>query len=344
MNTLQQQLNKIKEKNILPLYLVQGNEQFLVEKVKKAFLESVLEEDEADLNFGQFNMTETSVEAALQEAESFPFFGDRRLVFIQEPYFLTADKTKNEIEHDINYLLTYVNNPSDFSVVVIFASYDKLDKRKKVTKELTKAAEVIDVSPMQERELLQYVSNYCSSIGYEFEDNALKLLLERTNYNLTSIMSELDKLVLFHTDDHLISNQSINDLVTRSLESNVFSINDFVLSGNVQAAILAFNDLLKQKEEPIKIMAIMMNQFRLLLQVKILRSQGYQQSEMASALKEHPYRIKLAMQKERNFSKKTLSTAYHHLIEADYNIKSGKMASHLQFELFVMQFRDSCIN
>lgn len=344
MNDLKKQLTKIKNKQLAPVYLVQGNEQFITEKIRKAFLSSVLEEDEASLNFGQFNMKETTVDMAIQEAESFPFFGDKRLVFINDPYFLTGEQVKSDIDHDLNQLMDYVKNPSDFSVVVIFASYEKLDKRKKLTKTLLKEVEVIDATPMQERELSAYVKNHCQDKGYQLDQQALSLLLSRTNFKLTAIMSELDKLMLFHTEDRQITSESIMALVTPSLESNVFSINDYVLSGNVQAAIAAFNDLVKQKEEPIKILAIMINQFRLLLQVKILRNHGYQQAEIAKVLKVHPYRVQLAVKKEQAFSKEVLSLAYRHLIDADYNIKTGKMASHLQFELFVMQFRDSCLN
>lgn len=341
MSQLQKQLNEIKNKLFKPVYLVLGNEQYLIEKTKQAFGDSVLDEDEASMNFGQFNMKETPVDLAVQEAESFPFFGDRRLVFIQDPYFLTGEKVKTDVEHDLNQFMQYVENPSDFSVMVIFAPYEKLDKRKKITKLLTKHAEVLDVNPMNERELPAYIANYVSSKGFSFEPRAMDVLIERTNHQLTAIMSELDKLFLFHSDDRTITIETINLLVARSLESNIFNINKYVLSGNVHVAIQSYNDLLKQKQDPIKIIAIMMGQFRLLIQAKILRTQGYQAQEITRSLKIHPYRVKLALQQEKQFSKELLSTAYRQLIDTDYMIKSGQVESKLQFELFVMNFNDS---
>lgn len=341
MSQLQNQLREINSKSFKPVYLVLGNEQYLIEKTKQAFLDSVLEDDEASMNFGQFNMKETPIDLAVQEAESFPFFGDKRLVFIHEPYFLTGEKVKNDVEHELSQLIKYVENPSDFSIVVIFAPYEKLDKRKKITKSLVKHAETLDVSPMNERELPSYIDSYVGSRGFSFEPRAMDLLIERTNYQLTAIMSELDKLFLFHMDDRKITIETINLLVARSLESNIFNINKYVLNGNVQEAIQSYNDLLKQKQDPIKIIAIMMGQFRLLLQAKILRTQGYQAQEITSSLKIHPYRVKLALQQEKQFSKELLSTAYRQLIDTDYLIKSGQVESKLQFELFVMRFSDS---
>lgn len=341
---LQSQLADIKNNKLAPIYLVQGTEQYLVEKIKRTFTEVVLDEADEGLNFGQFNMTDSLVESAIAEAETYPFFGDKRLVFIHEPGFLTAEKAKSDLDHDLNQLMAYAQNPADFTVLVIFANYEKLDKRKKVTKTLMKEAVVIDANPLEEKDLINYIDQYVSAQGYSFEKGALPLLIERTNANLTAMMGELSKLFLFHYDEKVITSDAINQLVNRSLESNVFSINDHVLSGNVQAAISVFNDLLLQKEEPIKIIAIMITQFRLLLQVKILRSKGYQQAEIAQTLKVHPYRVKLAMQKEKAFSQNALSTAYRYLIDADDNIKTGKLSSDLQFELFVMQFKDSALN
>ncbi len=40
--------------------------------------------------------------------------------------------------------------------MVIFADVDKLDERKKITKQLKKAAVVIDVAPMKEADVRQY--------------------------------------------------------------------------------------------------------------------------------------------------------------------------------------------
>ena len=74
----------------------------------------------------------------IQEAQSLPFFGDQRLIFCGAAFFLTAEKA-NVPEHDLDDFLLYLKNPMDTAfVLVIFAEYDKLDERKKITKQLKK--------------------------------------------------------------------------------------------------------------------------------------------------------------------------------------------------------------
>lgn len=341
---IEDQFKKIKDQDLAPLYLVQGDDQYLLDQVKKSLSQALLDQDEASMNFGQFNMMADSLDMALSDAESYPFFGDKRLVYIQDPFFLTGEKRKTDLDHDLDRLLAYLQNPADFTVLVFFAPYEKLDKRKKVTKALLQEAEIIDASSPDQRDLKDMVQKKVKARGYQFDKGALKALVEKTNANLSRVMQELDKLFLYHLDDKIITVQSVDQVVSPSLESNVFSINDYILSGQSQAAIRAFNDLIQQKEEPIKIIAIMMNQFRLLLQVKILRTKGYQQGEIAKILKVHPYRVKLAIEKQEIFSKQSLSTAYRYLIESDHLIKTGKVNSQLQFELFALQFKDSVMN
>ena len=130
---IEDQLKKIKDQDLAPLYLVQGDDQYLLDQVKKSLSQALLDQDEASMNFGQFNMMADSLDMALSDAESYPFFGDKRLVYIQDPFFLTGEKRKTDLDHDLDRLLAYLQNPADFTVLVFFAPYEKLDKRKKVT-------------------------------------------------------------------------------------------------------------------------------------------------------------------------------------------------------------------
>jgi DNA polymerase-3 subunit delta len=339
MSQLEKELARIRKGNYKRVYLVHGTEDYLIEQVKQVFVQTLLKDEEAaDFNFGQYDMKETPVGVALQEAESFPFFGDERLLFIHQPYFLTGERVSNGPEHELKELEDYLENPSDFTVCVFFAPYDKLDKRKKVTKLLTKEAVTLDVQPMNERDMVQYVKSVCQEAGYAFKDQAFELLLDLTDRNLSRMMQELDKLMLYHQESKMIVKSSVEQLVSKSLEQNIFELNEFVLKKDVKRSIALYQDLLTQKEDPIKIIALMIGQFRLLLQVKILRKKGYQQGDIASLLKVHPYRVKLAMQKEQQFDQSLLSNAHHHLIDADYQIKSGKVNPEMQFELFVLKF------
>lgn len=335
--SLQTVLKEIREKKIAPIYLVLGTEIYLSELFKTELLSQLFEPGDDEFNVTAYDMEETSLSAALAEAETLPFFGDHRLVFIENPYFLTSEKKSTGIEHDMKELTAYLEQPSDSTVLVFQANVEKLDERKKISKLLKKKAVVVDVSPMDEKALKTYVQQSIQSEGYTIEPKAFDLLLHLSDFQLTKVMGELQKLYLFSSEEKRILLTTVEALVPKSLEHNVFDLSSEILSGNSGKALQTYGDLLLQGEETIKLSAILVSQIRLLLQIKILAQLGYQQANIAEALKIHPYRIKLGMQQSKRFELSRLEKIFDELVENDFIVKTGKMDKELLFELFILK-------
>lgn len=187
--------------------------------------------------------------------------------------------------------------------MVIFADVDKLDERKKITKQLKKAAVVIDVAPMKEADVRQYLQQSLANDGIEMSREAFDLFLRLTDLQLSKAMQELQKLRLYAGNGNKITKEIVLQLIPKTLEHNVFELTSDVLKGNVSDALRLYDDLLLQGEETIKINAILISQVRLLLQAAILMKIGYQQANIAETLGIHPYRVKLAMQQARGLEK-----------------------------------------
>ncbi|MFD0896948.1 DNA polymerase III subunit delta [Loigolactobacillus binensis] len=333
-------LKQLKQQKPASIYLVQGTESHLIDQVKTA-LQKLLSSDEMTMNFGNYDLAVTPLATALDDAMSAPFFGERRLVFVENPIFLTAESKQAKVVHDVASFLTYLNDPPQTTTLVIFAAYAKLDERKKVTKTLKKQATLVDVQPLSEQQAQQYVRTYLKAQQLTIEPAALKLLIARTEANLSLMMAELTKLALYALQDHQITLTAVQQLVTQSLEQNVFTLVDAVMGHNVAQALTLYHQLVLQKEEPLKLNAILVSQFRLLLQVKILQRSGYSQGELAKVLHAHPYRIKLAINQARKFQQSALRQAYLGLIDLEYKLKTSQQAPELLFQLFMLQFSQS---
>lgn len=332
------EIAKIKKGVFSPVYLFLGTEMYFIQEARKTLLEYSMPTEDQDLNIGMYNMDEAPLGNALEDAESIPFFGDRRVVIVDNPIFLTGEKPKGSVEHDIEWLERYLNHPSDTTILVFFAPYEKLDNRKKISKLIQKKANVVNVSPLKDTETRQYLSKVIQNEGYQMDRQTVQFFFERIEDNLSKGMDELQKLFLAAMDDKKITKRMVEDLVPRNLEQNIFDIVTYVLKKDVEKAIQTYRDLLLQKEEPIKINAILLGQFRLLIQVKLLAKKGYQQPDMTKVLKIHPYRIKLANQQIRNLNEKKLTDAYLGLVEAETKMKTGDGLKEVQFELFMLKY------
>lgn len=318
-----------------PVYLIIGTEAYIIQETLKRIEENALIADEAEFNYANFDLTETSIEVAIGEAESVPFWGDRKVVILQRPTFLTSEKDK--VDHQIKGFENYLNEPVPFTILVIVAGVDKLDARKKISKLVQKNAVVIDATAPNEQSLLRWLSERATALNMDYEPAAMQELMVLTNFQLSVAIQELEKIALF-VNGGLMTVQIVEDMVVRSLEQNVFQLTEKVVSKETGKALRIYQDLIKQKEEPIKILALLISQFRLMNQVKIMKKKGYSDPEMARTLKVHPYRAKLAAQSVRNIELIHLQTALAALAKADFELKTGRGLPGQKVEWFIFNW------
>ena len=334
----EKQLDRIKNGQVNLVYLVQGKEPYLQELARKVFLETIVAPEDQDLNVGRFNMEEVSIQTAMQDAESVPYFGERRLVLVDNPSFFTGEKEKKSMDHQLERLQAYLENPMESSVMVFFAPYDKLDQRKKIVKQLKKVAVLLDASELTERDVKQYIQDSLRNHQYSIQEEALETLLVKTQYSLTNSMKELDKLMIASIDTKMIPLELVESLVAKTLEQNIFELGESILKKEGVKALQIYHDMLLQKEDPLKMNAILLGQFRLLLQVSYLKREGYQESEIQKTLGVHPYRVKIALQQSRRFGLPLLEKAFMQLVDTEYALKTSVGIKEMQLEWFILQF------
>lgn len=334
----EKQLDRIKNGQVNLVYLVQGKEPYLQELARKVFLETIVAPEDQDLNVGRFNMEEVSIQTAIQDAESVPFFGERRLVLVDNPSFFTGEKEKKSMDHQLERLQAYLENPMESSVMVFFAPYDKLDQRKKIVKLLKKVAVLLDASELTERDVKQYIRDSLHNHQYSIQEEALETLLVKTQYSLTNSMKELDKLMIASIDTKMIPLELVESLVAKTLEQNIFELGESILKKEGVKALQIYHDMLLQKEDPLKMNAILLGQFRLLLQVSYLKREGYQEPEIQKTLGVHPYRVKIALQQSRRFGLPLLEKAFMQLVDTEYALKTSVGIKEMQLEWFILQF------
>ncbi|CAJ2232308.1 DNA polymerase III subunit delta [Fructilactobacillus sanfranciscensis] len=331
-------IDKIKtiSKNQEPVYLITGKNDYWENEVMKQ-IKKIIPEEEQTMNFATFDMEETPLSVAINDALSIPFFGEKRLVLIKNAYFLSGSHSKSKIKHNIEELEQYLDNPSIETVLIILAPYDKLDGRKKIVKKLKSKSSMITLNDFSERETIDFVRNQVKMQGYQINSDAMNEFYARTLGDLSKMMNELQKIFIYCKDSKEITVEVIDKLVSKSLDQNVFALVDYIVTGKTTQAIHFFHQLLEQKQEPIQINAILESHFRLLLQVKILMQHSYSQNMMTTTLKIHPYRVKLAMQSTQRFSLNYLKDAYLHLVQIECKLKSSTDNPELLFEMFAIE-------
>ena len=93
-----------------------------------------------DFNVSIFDMEEKTIEEAIEDAYTIPFLTDYRAVILTNSIFLTTSKERAEdgstkgTKRDMTALLSYLNSPSDSTILIIECPKSNLDNNNPVVK------------------------------------------------------------------------------------------------------------------------------------------------------------------------------------------------------------------
>lgn len=328
-------IEEIKKKKFEPVYYFYGVESFMIEALKQALIEHVMPEEDQETNLGIYDLEEVAIQEVIHDAETYPFLGERKLIFAINADFLLAKPSKTEVEHYPEALISYLDNPAPYSILVVIAPYEKVDERKKVVKQMKKKAKAVACEPVKEWNIQQVITSIAKKHGVHISKNVIDYFVEKIGTNLMLIHSEMEKLALYVGEGNTIRLEDAEIMLSNQENSSALKLVDAIIAEDLAKAIEVTRDLQKLKEDAIALLALIASQFRTLLQVKILRQKGYNQKQMANHLKIHPYVAKLAINRQAKFEMRELQEALLVLSETDSQIKNGQMDKTLAFELLL---------
>ena len=322
------------------LSLFTGTDQGQFEVMKSQVLKQI-GYDSADLNFAYFDMKEVVYKDVELELVSLPFFADEKIVILDHFVDITTAKKRYLTDDELKSFEDYLENPLPSSKLVIFAE-GKLDSKRRLVKLLKRDATVFEAIEPKEQEIRAYFQKWAQELGLTFAGKSFEQLLIKSGFQF----SEIQKNLLFlqaYKDNGVITEEDIVEAIPKTLQDNIFDLTQLILGKKIDQARDLVKDLTLQGEDEIKLIAIMLGQFRLYTQVKILQESGQTESQMVSSLGRYlgrnpnPYQIKFALRDTRALSLNFLQDSIRYLIQADYQIKTGVYEKGYLFEKALLQ-------
>ena len=329
----------------LPSILVlTGEDVGQFEWLKKDILKKI-GYDPSDLNYSYFDMKEASYAEVELDLLSLPFFADEKIVILDHLLDLTTAKKRNLTDEDLKQFENYLENPSESTRLVIFAE-GKLDSKRRLVKLLKRDSQIIEATTPKEQDLKRYFSSQAQELGLQFVGDSLDQLLLKSGYDFGESQKNL-ALLQAYKEDGQITLEEIEEVVPKSLQDNIFDLTQMILKCQIDQARNLVKDLRLQGEDEIKLIAILLSQFRMYSQVKIFSEEGQSESQIVASLSElsgrkvNPYQVKFALRDSRRLSLSFLKQAMMIFIEADYAIKSGTYEKDYLFDLALLKVANS---
>ena len=327
-----------------PILVLTGEDVGQFEWLKKDILKKI-GYDPSDLNYSYFDMKEASYAEVELDLLSLPFFADEKIVILDHLLDLTTAKKRNLTDEDLKQFENYLENPSESTRLVIFAE-GKLDSKRRLVKLLKRDSQIIEATTPKEQDLKRYFSSQAQELGLQFVGDSLDQLLLKSGYDFGESQKNL-ALLQAYKEDGQITLEEIEEVVPKSLQDNIFDLTQMILKCQIDQARNLVKDLRLQGEDEIKLIAILLSQFRMYSQVKIFSEEGQSESQIVASLsdlsgrKVNPYQVKFALRDSRRLSLSFLKQAMMTFIEADYAIKSGTYEKDYLFDLALLKVANS---
>ena len=315
---------KIEQQEIKGIYLLYGEETFLLEqqlnKIKKKFGETI-----KGINY--INIDENNVQELILDIETPAFGYPTKLIIARETgIFKREGKGKTggaskEVKDKINdYLKNNVDMIND-SVILIFV--ESQAEKNSIYNTIEKIGTVCNFEEQKPIQIIKRLKAICNSYKVNVNENTLQYLIECCGTNMQDLINEIRKLIEYAGANGTIEKQDIDKLCIKKIESVIFDLTDNLGQKKVKEAMEVLYNLIAAKEPIQKILITLYNHFKKLYITTIALEEN---KNIAVSLNLKPNQMFLTTKYKMQagyFKKKELRSIVQNLINLDAEYKQG---------------------
>lgn len=316
----------IKNKTFKRVYLLYGEEAYLKKQYKEKLKNSVLQPGD-DMNLNIYEGKGIDVNEVISQADTMPFFAEKRLLLIEgSGMFKSASAQMAEYIPRI---------PEETCIVFV---EDEVDKRGKLYKAVKKEGRVVELGRQDEKTLMNWVLSMLRKEGRQITSATMGQFLAKTGDDMELIGNELEKLLCYTLGREVITSEDVEAVCVNRTENKIFEMINAIAGKQQKKALDLYYDLLALKEPPMRILYLITRQFNLLMQVKELREQGFDQGAIAKTLGMQSFIARNYARQSEHFTLEQLRAALQECVETEEAVKTGKMGDTMSVELLIVKY------
>ncbi|MBP5702775.1 MAG: DNA polymerase III subunit delta [Lachnospiraceae bacterium] len=339
--SLEQLKKDLSEGNLRNCYLLFGCERYLRNFYEKKLI-SALGGSRDDMNTNIFDTNPVSAADVISQAQTLPFFADRRIVVVRYSGFFK----KNSDE-----LADFIGEAPD-TTTFIFVE-DDADARLKLYKQIAKHGLCVEFTTQSDRYLLQNIGAYLKKNNKRMSEDDARYMLDVIGNDMGRLMSELEKLISYALEKEVVTREDIDAICSRNIEDRIFEMIDSIMKKDIRTCLERYEDLLALRIAPVKIIVMLQNQFLWMLQLKSMYDSGYNSRDIienvaykketdpeTGAVKKArgsigEFQVKIYLEQALRMETSELQKAITLCERADESFKTGKMNERMAVEVLM---------
>lgn len=315
----------IKSGTFKPVYLLYGEEAFLKKSYKNQMRQAIAGDDTMNSHF--FEGKGLDLEEITSLADTVPFFGERRLIVIEDSGLFKKGGAE---------LLSEYLPQMPKSTHILFVE-SEVDKRNRLYKKVKDLGYVAEMTRQNASQLSSWAGKILAKEGKKITGQTMELFLSKTGDDMENIQMELEKLISYTMGRDVVTDQDVEAICTVRVTNKIFDMVAAIVNRKTKTAMDLYEDLLTLKEPPMRILFLIARQFNQILQVKELMEQGMDRGSIASRLKMQPFVVGKVMPQARSFKKEQILSCVNLCVDAEEAVKTGRLNERLAVELLIVK-------
>lgn len=319
---------------VRPLYLLYGEEGFLLADLISRIKAALLPAEAADLDLSVYDADNRP--SALdwvrieQELSTPPFLAAKRLLIIKNSgLFRSSGGLAREQEEA---LLRCLEGREEACLVF---REEQVDKRvKKCYALVEKRGLCAEIARLDEPQLLDWIASALQRRGLRVTREAAAMLIARCESDMLALSNELKKLRLFAEASGLssIGREEVEALGRPDLSGSIFDLTDALAAGDTARALGIYRLLRLNREADMRILFMLARHVR---QLACARSAG-DEEVLRGCLKLQPFVARRLLRQSRAFDALRLAHMYALCCRQDSRIKWGKINEGIALESLIV--------
>ena len=313
MQIKQQMLAQQVQKKIAPLYMLIGQDNYLLEDSLATIKSAIKKTHHYDEKIISIQSTE-DWNIVKEEANSYSLFSDIVLlnIFFDKK---TIDASGKKI------LIEYLDsiNPRCF---IIIRAPNLLTKQLQWLSSHEHA--VLTVAyPLNPDAMKSWIATQLNKNSIHFDPQIPNLIHQYTQGNMLASAQVIEKIVLSNNDNSKIDAQQVQEHLSDQCNHNLFELVDACLLGQSDKAIQILRHAANNKTEATLVLWLLSQEIRIIMQLSHLMEHKIDIKSACNQLKIWPQRINLYQACCNRFNKGMLQQLHHYCYSIDERIKSN---------------------
>jgi DNA polymerase-3 subunit delta len=216
-----------KKKLFKPVYWLEGEEDYFIDKIVHYAEHNILTESEAGFNLTVFYGRDADWTQVINSCKRYPMFAERQVVLLKEAQHM----------RDIDKLESYISQPLLSTIFVVAYKEKKVDGRTQLAKLLKTKAELFTTKKMYDSALPEWTNELVKGKGYTISQKAVLLLVDHIGNDLSRIDNEVDKMLVNLGTRTNITEDDIEKYVGVSKEYNPFELQSAMAAKDLPKAM-----------------------------------------------------------------------------------------------------------